>query len=539
MRQAPVVALALACAACSALLGIQDVEEKDPSTEADAATAQPDAPLATPDARVDAPPPPDAPVVAPPDARPDAPVDAAPDAPADAAAADARPDAGGIVVSGTAINEHVTNLGPESAPRDLSDSIIEVGVLSGSTFTRHPGAGTRSGVFSVPAVPMTGTRYVRIDDVYLVTAATSGLDFGDYLMGRPDKERAPDGTALRVEITNAEIVAEGDVFEVWSSNHDLVTPVEEPVGANTFMEVFQAPFRFDGSGDDLVVNQLTVRDETNVRRHLALSRAHFYSQVETVDGQTITLPQGQFFTNGPIFTNINWRIGLFAAITQTVHPSATYSGSDLRMLGIWGRPAIDLRRANHPRLFHATSTAAADIDYGALRYENAFSQFVQQWSSHVTSYLVGYTAPGATNATGVLGFVTASAPRTDTMVVAPAITPARTPRINNLDAYADRMGVGLAPLLSWASPLTGPAHGYAVEVYRLANDGGDTSFSYVATIFTTATSLRIPPGVLESGAAYFAVLVAIQAPEADLAHGPFKRGMPESRAELFTGRFTP
>lgn len=85
----------------------------------------------------------------------------------------------------------------------------------------------------------------------------------------------------------------------------------------------------------------------------------------------------------------------------------------------------------------------------------------------------------------------------------------------------------LTPRLTWAPPSLGTPGSYEVVVLDVVAGGAQT----VATFITTATSLKLPPGILKSGHLYsFRVL----SQSANLLVRPFQYPFPSSYASGVT-----
>jgi hypothetical protein len=117
---------------------------------------------------------------------------------------------------------------------------------------------------------------------------------------------------------------------------------------------------------------------------------------------------------------------------------------------------------------------------------------------------------------------------------APSLGPVTAVTAAGKDLAGAQSEVGLIPEIRWGAPTLGSAGGYEVEVHQLEPVRGR-----VATISTTATSVRIPGELLEAGARYFLKIRAISAGNTDLAATPLKRSLPESFTEMVTAPFAP
>jgi hypothetical protein len=113
------------------------------------------------------------------------------------------------------------------------------------------------------------------------------------------------------------------------------------------------------------------------------------------------------------------------------------------------------------------------------------------------------------------------------------------PSINHKNFFADRSSVGTTPTLRWSPPSLGTVTFYSVQVYLLANNGGNTTKTPIAILYTQRTSLLIPTGVLSAGQAYAFKIHAWQVPGMNFAKAPFITGPTVAFADVISGLIQP
>jgi hypothetical protein len=124
--------------------------------------------------------------------------------------------------------------------------------------------------------------------------------------------------------------------------------------------------------------------------------------------------------------------------------------------------------------------------------------------------------------------------------IAPVLSPPKSPRVNGKDAFANQTGTGVQPTISWSPPALGAPTSYVVEILPTAlpcSMAGQT-VGVTATVHGS-TSFKVPPGLLQAGLGYRAVITARQAPWDALDVGPFRTGTPLHSAQVVTAMFSP
>jgi len=401
----------------------------------------------------------------------------------------------------------------------------------------------------------------------MVVTSAGSVDLGWDILGRADQAYAASATQVTYQVSGLEpwtantgTPGVGDYLQVTSSNADAFdAPVgpwyglDFPAGATSGTKTGQwYTHLVDAAKGDvtyfhqLATHSTTVGPTTYSYRTAVRSASH--SNVTVANGLPVTIPVAL----GPVAfagtLQVNWPISQFDAYLQQINPSAAGSTHQLYVSatphGLVKPSPLALDGSPQMFLFGAPS-AVGDVNLGALPYGQVFadrSTLWKEWRGAEYFACVVRTAPGAASGRTFCGSISrlgeATAPAPPTPIV-PILTPPRNPAINGLDAFQDRSGVGTTPTLSWTAPTVGlPSH-YALYIFRLVAAGTGTTWEYTAYLQTGATSVTVPPGILEAGKSYFALLWAEQVPNDDFEAAPFHLSTTITRASAVTAVFSP
>lgn len=460
-----------------------------------------------------------------------------------------------VPVSGSAVGTYVHDGGETSEVFDFSGTTVAALVEGdGGSFTIYPGTGGPSG-WSIPRVPP-GPYYLRFgtDSFFVFTERTVDWDF--QVAGRIDAVAAASAdTGFAAFLTGlSPWDALSDSLGLFCSNNGATEPnlpwisYDAPADGDTqyagdlLWAYASTPNLIEGDkGDSVYITQMVTR-ELDGQPYQALGRMLQPALFTMQEGYGIPLV-GQL---APVAQSesatFDWRRSSFAGYASTVNPSAT---PNLQYVGVWAEPT-DLRYGwlyDAPGLFLASSMQTSDRVFGPVQYGNPFPS---SWSA--LGFVKAYFAKTYQTASGTPSSFYVSInhyTRAAEMIAAPIlplVSPPRGPRFGNRDAYNDLTGVTLTPTLAWTVPARGSPERYVIEIYRLGvNSSGATSADYIAQIFTSATRIRIPAGILAAGQSYFANITAIEyGTGVDVSKKilPIPR-MPYGQATLLTGTFAP
>src|SRR5262249_28740184 len=89
--------------------------------------------------------------------------------------------------------------------------------------------------------------------------------------------------------------------------------------------------------------------------------------------------------------------------------------------------------------------------------------------------------------------------------LAPIVSPIQNAMIQGGDLDHDKFGVTTTPSLQWTAPELGSPIGYEIDVILW---NGNTP-EVIANIYTTETSLDVPPGILDADKVYTFEIIAL------------------------------
>jgi hypothetical protein len=182
-----------------------------------------------------------------------------------------------------------------------------------------------------------------------------------------------------------------------------------------------------------------------------------------------------------------------------------------------------------------------NADLGNLSYGNPFPTTWPLFVIYQYSANTSYLAPGATNpvtvTTSVDGYTTTMP--SSTKPIKPLVGVPTNPAVGGASFFANLSGIGLTPTLTWAAPSVGTASVYAVFVYLLINNGGNSEYSQVGRFQTQTTSLTLPPGLLFGGQAYVFLIRTLYRPGVTVATKPYILGPINAGADVISGEMQP
>jgi hypothetical protein len=178
---------------------------------------------------------------------------------------------------------------------------------------------------------------------------------------------------------------------------------------------------------------------------------------------------------------------------------------------------------------------ATTLETGSMAYGLPLSG---DWGAHwiATADVHVPVTVGTTNGAFVVS-VRSMGPIADTVSLpAPQLGLPRAPRVNGRDLFARQDGVGPTPTLSWGEPVPGAADGYTLQIVRL-EPGGIPPWTYLAAIDTADVAVELPPGILETGREYIAVIRAFK--RGVRVSAPLRIDLPLDEGIQVTAKFTP
>jgi hypothetical protein len=123
--------------------------------------------------------------------------------------------------------------------------------------------------------------------------------------------------------------------------------------------------------------------------------------------------------------------------------------------------------------------------------------------------------------------------------LAPVLGTVQSPTIADRDAVTDQSGVGLTPRLQWSPPSLGTPTHYRLIFTRAVDNAGTLEGSLAGVLYTTATDIVVPPGILTAGGTYVIRFTAYARGNVDAARQPFLTALPESSSDVLSGLISP
>lgn len=182
---------------------------------------------------------------------------------------------------------------------------------------------------------------------------------------------------------------------------------------------------------------------------------------------------------------------------------------------------------------------AESPDTRPRRLSERIARPMPRWEVRAT-YAVRYVVPSGTPGEGFDSALTAgqSVPLEEAIALGQlglVLTPPRSPTIDGRSATQVLRGVGDSPTIAWTAPARGQPDGYVISLLALPPA---TPSSGSTRIFTDATSVTMPPGLLGAGD-YLGTIEAVRG-IADVARRPPLDGTPRSAwASVVIDRFGP
>jgi hypothetical protein len=444
-------------------------------------------------------------------------------------------------VSGNEIG-HYKN-GP--VPVDLSTSTIAAFAPNGAGgYTFFPGSGTSSGTFTIANVP-SGFYLLQLGGTYLWTSNTVvDADFNaDY---RSDTVQADQNTTVTFDLTHVNAWQNTDFLELVCPNNAAFDLFLGTAGETTFTGTFpyMGSLSVGSEGDQYYVFQLITQKVgglpfTALGRYIAPAK---FTQAQGSD------------------TPLNGRL---KSIRQNHSFEANINGADLAAQALAANPRAVLIDTGvyldvYPgSLAKGENTSTPDVvaynfgtgqplittngDLGTVRYGNPFRSTWPLWDLYQWLAVTRYTAPGATQGTGIPTDAYGTNPKlpTSTSPIKPLVGAVHSPSINHKNFFTDRKGVSTTPTLRWSPPSVGKATYYDVRVWQLSNNGGNTIKTLIAGLRTQRTSLLIPKGVVSAGPGYVFDILAYYTPGVTFSKTPFMNGATLARAHVISGMMQP
>jgi hypothetical protein len=305
----------------------------------------------------------------------------------------------------------------------------------------------------------------------------------------------------------------------------------------------------DASKNDVVFfNQRSTRpvDIGPAADLLYASRYARLTDFTVTDGVPSTLAASLVETKQTGSMRADVRGSQFAALASDVHPTARPSQRNMAFSVLVTPHTVDypdMRNATSSTFyFQSLTNTELDFDYGTFAYPQFHDSLWKEYRQLVYYFDITLLTPGTkqpiefSNAALVLSLVPMSPAPTDP--IAPVLGPPTAPLLNGADAFVPQTGVGLQPVFSWLAPTLGNPTSYMVKISSLSPPREGETVGLFAIVYS-GNSFSVPPGILQPGNSYYAVITAIQAPWDVLDRRSFRRGTPYHSTDCITGVFIP
>jgi hypothetical protein len=434
-----------------------------------------------------------------------------------------------------------------AAPVDLSVRTVAAYVPSGGSYNEILGTGTSVGTFTIPGLPK-GFYLLQLGGQFLWTSNTT-VNADYYASYRSTIVQPVNYTTVTFNLANLNPWQDTDFFEMVDTNAvalDLFPGVD---GETTFTGTFQYTDYLNDSnqGDKTYFIQLVTQP---VGGYAFTSAGRFFAPKNfvQVDGSNTTV-SGTFKTvnqNQTFRANINGAD--LAAQTLAANPGAVLVDTGLYLDVYPGSLAKGETTSTPDLIGYSFGTGENPItvnaDLGDVSYGDPFPKGWPLFVVYQYFAQTPYLAPGATNGTAISTYVvgyTTTLP-SQTNPIQPLVGTVIGPTVGGGNFFANLSGIGLTPTLSWAPPSIGTANAYAVVVYQLKNNAGNTEYSQIARLQTQSNSITIPPGLLtdlSTGQAYVFRVRTLYRPGVNVAAKPYVTGPVNGFADVISGIMQP
>lgn len=462
---------------------------------------------------------------------------------------------GGRTVTVTLFDTHHTAAGPVAVPREVTARPLRAYVpRAGGGFDTFEGRWTDAGVGEIHHVP-DASYYLQHGDFTYVVTDESALDLGQDTLGRAEVPVATvaGGTTLRLQGTFIAPWVDGDDLQLHSvSAGYLLFDVEDngvqyadggasrPHLNDTALDMtldwarMRGPLLDAAQGDGLFVtkakrsylpspldggNPLLMRTVTEVMTVPMQSVAEGGAAVASVP-----------FTAVPSTTSVtlDWRRGAFATLRALANPEAIPYTDNFYIDVLPYTADAGFYTSSPDLVVIEADPAQAETIATSVSYGNPFPAEWPVFGQAVQTFLVRYRPnSGSARAirTGVyvadlIAPLTAAPQR-------PMLVPAAAMKIDGFNATVAGTMTSSTPVVSWNAPVVGTPSHYTLIVHEFAVNGSTTNVEPVCFMWTTGTSVRIPPGVLSSSRHYVFEVIGYTKSRGDLAQHPYRTAFPE------------
>lgn len=434
-----------------------------------------------------------------------------------------------------------------AVPVDLSIRVVAAYVPSGGSYNEIVGTGSAQGTFTIPGVPR-GFYLLRLGRQFLWTNKTQ-VNADYYASYRSTGVLPVNYTTVTFDLANLNPWQDTDFFEMVGPSTGSFDFFSGVVGETTFTGTLQYTDVLNDStqGDKTYFMQLVTQPVGGYTFNAAgrYFAPKNFVQVDGVDtavsGTFKTINQNQTFR-----ANINGAD--LAAQSLAANPGAVLVDTSL-FLDVYPGSLAKGATTSTPDLvaysmYSGRNPITVNMDLGDVSYGDPFPKGWPLYVAYDYFAHTHYLAPGATNGTHittqVFGYTTTLP--SPASPLQPLVGTVIGPIVGGGNFFANLVGIGLTPTLSWAPPSIGTADAYAVVVYQLSNNAGNTEYAQIARLQTQSTSITIPPGLLtdlSTGQAYVFLVRTLYRPGVNVAAKPYVTGPTNATADVISGVMQP
>jgi hypothetical protein len=472
------------------------------------------------------------------------------------------PDAATVTVTAIRIVHHITDTIPFDVPQDFSAYTVNVFVpdsTSATGYYAYPGSGTDAGTISVPNVPATvSSFYLQYDNIYVEGLSTATIDLSVYESQRAGVATGDAG--IQFQLTGLTPWTRSDEVFVVSGGANFVQEVPLTLadggpaitagGTTLASTAWYGGSLIDGTQGDLTTTyQLALESDGGAPFAWGCSAGHQTSSLQMVNGTMATLSEA--LTALPQTGQANWmfdQVGFDALggylnvnavrFSQSFGVAATPGG------GLHGPVTIGRNMFVANALLSTPWSAAGTYGnpfpsdwgiYGYVEMEWAVPERIATADGGSFITADGGALIDREALTATYQDTLANLPAPNGALLSPLIGPPKSVQVDRNSIDNGGTFGSLQPLLTWSPPTVGTPLYYVVQLERVLIEPNGFVFRATTSIYTTETSLRIFPGVLQSGGAQYLIFVAAVArPNGSIAQ-PFVGSFPQGTAETVSG----
>ena len=459
-------------------------------------------------------------------------------------------------VLGTRIRTNITDSGKTNFPIDLSKYSISIfyRLPAGNSLARI-GTGQADGTFKIEDVPV-GSYWLRlqgnpvngqVQPVMWVNSSSDNLDLGADFAGRGDTVLPAQHSNLVVNMTKMTTWQPDDDLEffvpnaggIYSLQNETFYPTQGgPVVGDQALRSFTVDFAINA----IPLIDSDKRDQAYLTKVGASGNpVGLYTVKQYFKPTTFKMTDGSSSSVGGDFTDVpqdqrvtaNWQRSKYAALDLSISPQTDSIGIHYLGATAYGSPTDAGIVGGAADLFYYNTDTQTDANVDFV-YGNPFTTGFTRVFGASYRRTLHFKAPGASMDAylpGTLSSVSLTAPST----VAPVLSPVTGIKVDGKDANVALTGISNTPTLSFTPPTTGTAAGYVIQVVRFGvNSRGGTQIASISELYSTQTSLVVPPGVLDNSSLYVFIIKARSLQGVDLESSPFRRRVPTATADALT-----